>query len=309
MGFRSTAIVGTIALVHLFTMSAATAADDEYAGDKSCLECHEAEYNSYQRSQHAVTADPRTPASEHGCESCHGPSKKHADNDGELNVGGLVGFGERAAASAETKSSMCINCHSSSAKLAMWPGSTHMGNGVTCSNCHNPHTDNPKSLKYETAEEVCSGCHANVGFDFQRVSHHPVPEGQIGCNDCHNPHGTSNDKLLVGTTTNETCYTCHADKRGPFLWDHSPVTEACTTCHTPHGSSHDQLLAEKAPLLCQRCHSNSRHPGTLYALNADTTANDSVYVSLNNRAIYRGCVNCHSAIHGSNHPSGKTLAR
>jgi hypothetical protein len=30
---------------------------------------------------------------------------------------------------------------------------------------------------------------------------------------------------------------------------------------------------------------------------------------LNNRAFYRGCLNCHNAIHGSNHPSGKALTR
>jgi hypothetical protein len=28
-----------------------------------------------------------------------------------------------------------------------------------------------------------------------------------------------------------------------------------------------------------------------------------------NRMLSRGCVNCHSAIHGSNHPAGVTLLR
>ncbi len=41
---------------------------------------------------------------------------------------------------------------------------------------------------------------------------------------------------------NETCYTCHADKRGPFLWEHQPVNEDCTNCHTPHGSNITPLL-------------------------------------------------------------------
>ena len=60
---------------------------------------------------------------------------------------------------------------------------------------------------------------------------------------------------MVKDTVNETCYTCHAEKRGPFLWEHSPVVDDCTNCHTPHGSTKPALLKARVPWLCQECHS------------------------------------------------------
>jgi hypothetical protein len=54
-------------------------------------------------------------------------------------------------------------------------------------------------------------------------------------------------------------------------------------------------------MLCQRCHIGTRHPSTMY---------DSLAVRNGSpRIIGRGCVNCHSQVHGSNHPSGQALIR
>ena len=66
--------------------------------------------------------------------------------------------------------------------------------------------------------------------------------------------------MLVKPTVNQTCYTCHAEKRGPFLWEHAPAAEDCTLCHTPHGSVYPSLLTKTPPLLCQQCHSVAGHP-------------------------------------------------
>ena len=43
------------------------------------------------------------------------------------------------------------------------------------------------------------------------------------------------------------------------------MRENCLNCHNPHGSNHDKLLVSQQPWLCQRCHLNTRHPGTLYS--------------------------------------------
>jgi hypothetical protein len=67
-------------------------------------------------------------------------------------------------------------------------------------------------------------------------------------------------------------------------------------------------LNAKVPYLCQRCHSNAGHASELQALGAWDSGR-SVYVALDNRGFYRGCMNCYSSIHGSNHPSGKSLLR
>ena len=91
----------------------------------------------------------------------------------------------------------------------------------------------------------------------------------MACSDCHNPHGSAGPKLLAKNTVNETCYTCHAEKRGPFLWEHQPVNEDCTNCHTPHGSNITPLLKSRPPFLCDECHDgphNSQAPyGTAVA--------------------------------------------
>jgi DmsE family decaheme c-type cytochrome len=132
----------------------------------------------------------------------------------------------------------------------------------------------------------------------------PVREGALTCSSCHNVHGSTNVKLLrAGTTIDESCTSCHADKRGPYLWEHAPVTESCTTCHDSHGSNNDRMLVSKLPFLCQRCHVTSRHPPTVYdgfVLNNSSNAN-KIYA--------RSCVICHQMIHGSNAPSGKALLR
>jgi DmsE family decaheme c-type cytochrome len=127
----------------------------------------------------------------------------------------------------------------------------------------------------------------------------------MSCIDCHSPHGSPTRPLLRADSVNEVCYACHAEKRGPLLWEHAPVRENCTLCHTPHGSNHEKLLVAKQPWLCQRCHLNTRHPGTLYDLrNATVTATVPT-----NRAIEHGCRNCHVQIHGTNAPSGPYLGR
>jgi DmsE family decaheme c-type cytochrome len=110
---------------------------------------------------------------------------------------------------------------------------------------------------------------------------------------------------LVKPTLNETCYQCHAEKRGPFLWEHPPAREDCANCHEPHGSNHPSLLVNRMPLLCQQCHMSAFHPSTAY-----TGVNASAGVSrLDIHAASKSCLNCHSEVHGSNHPSGPRLMR
>jgi DmsE family decaheme c-type cytochrome len=116
------------------------------------------------------------------------------------------------------------------------------------------------------------------------------------CTDCHNPHGTVTPALLIENSVNENCYKCHADKRGPFLWEHPPVLENCLSCHDAHGSVHDNMLTVKEPRLCQQCHIDIRHPTEPFSATSRFVFN-------------RSCTNCHSQVHGSNHPSGVMLQR
>jgi DmsE family decaheme c-type cytochrome len=171
-------------------------------------------------------------------------------------------------------------------------------------------------LERSTQIEVCFECHKEQRAQIHRISTHPILAGRMACSDCHNPHGSVGPKLMVKYSVNETCYTCHAERRGPFLWEHYPVTEDCTNCHTPHGSNNAPLLVKRIPWLCQECHtadhsrdvnSGANLPGgnltTINGLNP--LANQNPRVQANGRA----CLSCHALVHGSNHPAGARFSR
>jgi DmsE family decaheme c-type cytochrome len=216
-------------------------------------------------------------------------------------------------APAEAKSAVCLTCHSGNRHLTFWESGKHAKNDVACSDCHNIH-DKTRSLTvapFTTTSrpieaDTCGNCHKQVRNATLKPSHHPILEGKVKCSDCHNPHGALTHAMIKQETVNQQCYSCHADKRGPFVFSHPPVDENCLSCHTPHGSSHGKLLTDKAPNLCQDCHVAGRHPTNFYGsgqawLQPDGTRN----ASPNTRFIARGCLNCHNSIHGSNAPSNR----
>jgi DmsE family decaheme c-type cytochrome len=132
----------------------------------------------------------------------------------------------------------------------------------------------------------------------------PLLEGKISCVDCHNPHGSTTPPLLKANSVNETCYNCHAEKRGPFLYEHAPVRDNCVNCHSPHGSNNEKLLVVARPILCQQCHEQNGHLTEL--MTRGGIANGP---RPDPRVIGRACNNCHSQIHGSNSPSGSRFER
>jgi DmsE family decaheme c-type cytochrome len=269
-----------------------------YVGVAACTECHQKNADAITRSLHGKIADKGTPMAAQGCETCHGPGSKHADDpDNPITV-------RFTKASPEVATAVCTSCHASS-EHGLWAGSKHEARGVTCTSCHSVH--NPKGikqLKAETQPQLCASCHRNVVNKLTRFNHMPVREDKLVCSSCHNPHGSANVKLLrAGTTVDEACTSCHSEKRGPFLWEHAPVSNSCTTCHDSHGTSNERMLVTKVPFLCQRCHVTSRHPPTVY--NGYTIATTSNA----NKLTGRGCIICHAQIHGSNSPNGKALLR
>jgi DmsE family decaheme c-type cytochrome len=268
-----------------------------YAGEATCLTCHGDQ--SYAGTAHGRTFHERTPAATQGCESCHGPGKAHAEAGGDKSL--IKSFKTMEPSEA---SQMCATCHTR-ASHALWEGSQHDQRNLSCGSCHKIHSPvGTPSLAAETETALCGRCHKPVANRQHRFSHMPVREGAMTCSSCHNVHGSTNVRLLrAGTTIDESCTSCHAEKRGPFLWEHAPVSESCITCHEPHGSNNDRMLVSKQPFLCQRCHVTSRHPPTVYEgylLNNSQNAN-KIYA--------RGCTICHQQVHGSNAPSGKALLR
>jgi DmsE family decaheme c-type cytochrome len=197
---------------------------------------------------------------------------------------------------------MCLGCHQREMKHG-WAGGAHQREGLSCADCHQMHAARDPMLSENVQPQVCFGCHQRQKAQTHLPFAHPVRQGQMSCSGCHDPHGASSDFALIKRTLNDTCYSCHADKRGPFLWEHAPAVEDCSLCHEPHGSSHPALLAKRAPLLCQQCHSQAGHPSVRLTAAALPGANPTPLF------LGQSCTNCHSQVHGSNHPSGAKLMR
>ncbi len=268
-----------------------------YVGADFCVTCHEGYEEKMAASPHGKAGFGAL--SNRGCESCHGPGSLHVEDpdivENQPRISDL---------SAEAQSAVCQGCHDG-ANQFFWEGGRHEARDLSCLSCHSVHSFESEKGQLNAANSVeqCFTCHQDVRAETWKTSHHPIREGKMSCTDCHNPHGSQSDKMITAASVNDQCYSCHAEKRGPFLWDHPPVRENCANCHTPHGSNHLKLQKTSVPYLCQQCHSNTRHPGTLYDR---TTLADGSRPS--NRDFSRSCLNCHAAIHGSNHPSSPYLA-
>lgn len=282
-----------------------------YIGEKACLGCHSQENRHFADSLHAkmFRLNPRNAREERVCEACHGPGSLHAKDNANKEL--MVGFTRGWGTPVQTQNDMCMGCHQGGNRLH-WPGSTHAGNQLACADCHNPmeRVSLTSALVKPTINETCQTCHRQQRVEFNKRSHMPLPEGKMSCVDCHNPHGSSTRPLLKAESVNMLCTSCHAEKRGPMLWEHAPVRESCMNCHQPHGSNHEKLLVSARPQLCQQCHSPAvGHPGQFYNASQTAAAGSQLGGAPSPRTIGRSCQNCHSQIHGSNHPAGARFQR
>jgi DmsE family decaheme c-type cytochrome len=135
---------------------------------------------------------------------------------------------------------------------------------------------------------------------------HRVNEGFMGCTDCHNPHGSfaptwrmaSRPRMVDQSLANEEpCLKCHAEKRGPFVFEHAPVrVDGCETCHQPHGSMNARLLRRPVVFtLCLECHNGAGNFGRQGSGVAIQTPSHNMA-----DPRYQNCTTCHVRIHGSN---------
>jgi len=274
-----------------------TAAEEAGAG---CLDCHAA---SADVAVHAIlnTAHRNLEGGgEAACQTCHGESGVHSasptDNAPDIS------FGPHWTSPAEARSGNCLQCHEEAGQL-MWLGGEHDKAGLSCDSCHSSHQQRDPALAGADAGLACISCHQQVGAELRLPSRHPIKEGKTDCVDCHNPHGGLGDGDLHQVSLNDNCFDCHQEKRGPFLWEHAPAAEDCSLCHRPHGSVNDRLLSARGPALCQQCHAAAFHPSVAYGSEGLAAGKP------NQNLLGKNCLNCHSQVHGSNHPSGARLTR
>lgn len=286
-------------------------AANDYVGSDTCQACHEDQFKAYSHTAHAqLTKLGSWKNKVTGCESCHGPGKLHVDGGGDKTK--IVSF---TGKSSKEISATCLSCHAGREERNQYQRGDHWRNDIGCTDCHSSHstiagrnvassntlvtTANAEKPGFATVAmlkandpQLCTGCHAEVKPQFTAPFHHKVLEGAMRCSDCHNPHGgfeAKQTRLSLGTDA--ACIKCHADKQGPFAYEHVPVkTEGCSSCHTPHGSSNPRLLrTAQVGQLCLECHSQAHGVGAVIGGPAKNMA-----------LQYKDCTICHVKVHGSN---------
>ncbi len=279
--------------------------DAQYVGTQNCLSAchyHDKIRRDFEASTMGLQLSRKSGLPIVDCESCHGPGSLAIEGITPEKVAMDAKQGKQTACNyktlidlnnlpAQAKSLICLKCHTANAtfNLHNWNAGVHAINDVSCFDCHKIHAGPDLTVKPREISEMCYKCHQEIKAEFSLPSHHPVPEKRMFCTDCHDPHGTSNDKMLRKDTVKQTCTQCHAEKEGPFVYEHAENTEDCRTCHSPHGSINNNLLVLRVPFLCLQCHSGHR--------TSSTSAIES------KGAFYTRCTDCHSQIHGTDLPS------
>ncbi|MFH1267522.1 MAG: cytochrome c3 family protein [Planctomycetota bacterium] len=298
------------------------------AAGVACTDCH---------NPHSETGPPMHVDEPQACYRCHDDKRDLERIAHPHQVRGPNGFNcttchdPHGKVVEATRKDQCLECHDGAPTMA-WHSSTHNREGVACTDCHNPHPraevprvvnvshtaiKRPGRLPMSVDEpEACFKCHQKIYAFTALPSHHPIAEGKMVCSDCHDAHGQARGHLKEATV-NEVCYECHAEKEGPFAYEHAPVTENCAYCHEPHGTVENNLLRQPTTFLCLRCHSgHSTHGQSEQCFRCHFVDGDLTNVGggpldptiattpATRRALFTDCTQCHTQIHGSDLPSG-----
>ncbi|MFI5110432.1 MAG: cytochrome c3 family protein, partial [Terriglobales bacterium] len=268
-------------------------------GSDTCTGCHAETSKNFQHAFHKQQGVE--------CEDCHGNGSLHVEGGGD--VAKIVSLSKRPV---QTANGVCLGCHARGEKVRHWSGGSHSANHLRCVDCHQIHdralrAANESRISFDTAtrgafvagsvspetnvilrprsatNDACLKCHQTEGAQLSMPYHHPLREGKMSCVDCHDPHGGPAGNNLRTANVSQLCLGCHAQYRGPFAYQHPPVTENCMICHTAHGSPNTNLLQISEPALCLQCHAG-HHNGASLPL-ADR------------------CTNCHGSIHGTDTPT------
>lgn len=241
----------------------------EYIPAERCIACHPGFHPEMRRSGHrSLLTEGRT------CGTCHGPGSLHEESGGRRDK--IV---HPLRQKPKAIDATCNACHRKGEAVQRWTCAEHAREGVSCVVCHDPNAREGRTLR-KPEIDLCGGCHLDVKAKFRLPNRHRVVEGRMSCSDCHDPHG-NRGRVRDSDVRRRVCADCHAEKTGPFFFDHGiKRSDGCIACHDPHGSVNRRMLTHKRTKpLCLQCHPETPH-------------------NLRDRK-YDNCIACHIEIHGS----------
>ena len=198
-----------------------------YQSPRHCRECHSAEFQAWSGTSHAdASFDPvfqvflqkaQRPGECYAChttgynsvtgqfalagvtcEACHGPYR-----EGHSAANMLIASPEE----------LCGTCHTGT--LTEWASSRHGRTGVTCTACHEVHSQ--KTHSADNTNALCAGCHKDQTQDVTH-STHLRSYADVYCVDCHlaRPADDFGDAVKGQVATGHslavfvsTCSDCH----------------------------------------------------------------------------------------------------
>jgi DmsE family decaheme c-type cytochrome len=257
-----------------------------------CGDCHTDVANAFAANPHARVAHGEKKSDPSDlCSTCHGDGTKHIESGGSEFIAIPIGL----SGAEET----CKACHDQAhGAHDSFATGVHANSGaVNCLTCHSIHKAVPKSehLLAKTPGELCATCHTPETASFQNKPYaHRLDRGGMTCLDCHSPHARRGEPVKMTVQGELPCLSCHADLRGPFVFQHVTGSGGdCLSCHQSHGSNNpNMLLWARVDQLCLSCHSQTGGPKT-YGSQPPSFHDLS-------QPRYRNCTTCHVAVHGSN---------
>ncbi len=251
-----------------------------------CTACHADVVQRFADTPHgrALVDGGLTDAS---CAACHGEGVAHPT--APTDPAHIRAF--RDDSSTEVNA-VCASCHQETHQGS----SVHSQAGLSCLSCHSVHKVPQKAplpsefRDVDDASAACYSCHQEIFTQFSFNEGHRLAQGAVSCLSCHDAHDVGQG-MRLGGFQQEICRDCHADKAGPFVFEHGASrVDGCEACHVPHGSPNRHMLTHQDNgALCYTCHAAvpQFHVGFAPA-GAPRFGTDTV------------CTNCHVTIHGSN---------
>jgi predicted CXXCH cytochrome family protein len=222
-----------------------------------CADCHTTNY-AKNFSDEKNTFDSHWSEIGNGCESCHGAGSAHVElmQEKKINTKPLL-INKLATQTAQID--QCGVCHARRTRLKEEPGqekilqswqpellhdnlyftdgqmhdevfnigsfmqSKMYNAGVTCTNCHNPHSN---TLVVE-GNALCTQCHNRENYDTSNHHFHPQDSTGGKCVSCHMPTQT----YMVVDTRHDHHFSIPRPDLSENLGGNSNVPNTCVSCH------------------------------------------------------------------------------